>query len=150
MLKDERERQALLSADIRKAKSEQDKFIENMYNEDLSVTSDFKEEKKALEDHHRASIEESSSKFNAQSRALKEDFDKLIGERKLLNGEIARILSDYKRIDDDIAKQQLKLRYECNGKLLEVRKLLEEEQNRRKEKLSILDIINDDAGNIIS
>ena len=66
------------------------------------------------------------------------------------NGEIASIVREYKRIDDEIAKKQLQLRYECNAKLLEVRKLLEEEQSRRKEKLNILDILNDDANNIIS
>ncbi|MBQ2584269.1 MAG: hypothetical protein II568_03740, partial [Erysipelotrichaceae bacterium] len=150
MLKDERDRQASMAADIRKAKAEQDKFINNMYNQDLNVSSDFKEEKKRLEQLHIDSLNESSAEFAAQSKALKESFDELISQRKALNGEIASIVREYKRIDDDIAKKQLQLRYECNAKLLEVRKLLEEEQSRRKEKLNILDILNDDANNIIS
>ena len=150
MLKDERDRQNSLNADIRKAKSEQEKFIDNMYNEDLNVTADYKEEKRRLQQLHETALKESADRFSEQSKALKESFDSLIRDRKILNAELASLVSEYKRIDDDISGKELELRYECNEKLLEVRKVLEEEQNRKKEKLSILDILNDDPGNIIS
>ena len=148
MLRDERARQDSVNADIRKAKAEQEKFLANIHNEDLSLSSDFREEKKRLEEMHKLSLEESAAKFTAQSRALKQDFEDLINERKALNADIAFMVNEYKKFDDEIAEKQLQLRYECNEKLLEVRKLLEEDQQRRKEKLNILDILKDDAEDI--
>jgi chromosome segregation ATPase len=150
MLKDERDRQTALTAEIRKAKTEQNKFISNMYNDELSISSDYNTEKKALEEMHQKSLEESAQQFAAQSQALKEEFEKLISQRKVLSAEFNSVLDRYKKIDDDISQQEIKLKYECNGKLLEVRKYLEEEQLRRKEKLSILDILKDDNNDLVS
>ena len=99
---------------------------------------------------HQKSLEESAQQFAAQSQALKEEFEKLISQRKVLSAEFNSVLDRYKKIDDDISQQEIKLKYECNGKLLEVRKYLEEEQLRRNEKLSILDILKDDNNDLVS
>ena len=148
MLKDENDKQQALSAQIKKARAEQDKFMANMYNDELTASSDFESEKKRLGVIHQNSLNQSAKEFKELSDSIKEEFEQLVASRKGITREIADLHERYKLIDDEIAQDELKLRYECNSKLLEARKMFEEEQSKKKEKLNLLDMLNDNARNL--
>ena len=143
MLKNEKDKQNELAVQLKKARSEQEKFIANMHNEELNASTDFEAEKERLAKMHEENLIESQQEFKRLSDSLKQQFDRLVSERKALGRTVGDLVNHYRSIDDEIAQDELRLKYECNAKLLDVRKLFEKEQNRKKEKLSMLDILND-------
>ena len=75
-----------------------------------------------------------------------------VDRRKLLDYEMKRLVDEFSRIDNSIADDQLRLKYEANSKLLGVRKLFEEDMAKKKGKLSLLDAFSDeeDTNNLFS
>ena len=144
MIKDEKAKQIAFAEQIKKAKREQDLFVENMRNEELESIDDFRNEKDRLEEIHRQNLDESFSEFNNISENIRQEFEKLVSEKKALDADIADLVNKYKQVDDEVAQEELELKYEANARLLDVRKIFEKEQTIKKEKLSILDILNDD------
>ena len=144
MIKDEKAKQLAFSEQIKKAKHEQDVFIENIRNEELESIDDYRKQKDELEAIHRKNLDESSSEFNEISENIRQEFESLVKEKKSIDAELADLVNKYKQVDDEVAQEELELKYEANTRLLAVRKIFEEEQNQKKQKLSILDILNDD------
>ena len=143
MIKDEKAKQIAFAEQIKKAKREQDLFVENMRNEELESIDDFRNEKDRLEEIHRQNLDESFSEFNNISENIRQEFEKLVSEKKALDADIADLVNKYKQVDDEVAQEELELKYEANARLLDVSTIFEEEQTIKKEKLSILDILND-------
>ena len=81
---------------------------------------------------------------------IRQEFESLVKEKKSIDAELADLVNKYKQVDDEVAQEELELKYEANARLLAVRKIFEEEQNQKKEKLSILDILNDDDVDIFN
>ncbi|MBO7676565.1 MAG: hypothetical protein J6S49_03520 [Erysipelotrichaceae bacterium] len=152
MLQDEVDKQKVLTAEIKKVKAEEALFLENMQNQDLTTGDDFEAEKERLARIHEKNLSESKRKFNNISATLKSEFGELVDRRKLLDYEMKRLVDEFSRIDNSIADDQLRLKYEANSKLLGVRKLFEEDMAKKKGKLSLLDAFSDeeDTNNLFS
>ena len=149
LINQENERQNEIAIQVRKAKNEQDKFLANMHNESLSASSDFEEEKQILRDLHKRSLAESSDHFKQISADLKAEFDALVAEHQAISKELAYLVNRTQDIDNEIAQDELRLKYEFNSRLLDVRRLFEDEQDRKKQKLDILNIMGDGSnGNV--
>ena len=93
-------------------------------------------------------LKESAEEFAKLSAELKQDFEKMVSDRESLLADINSLVDKYQEIDNDINRSELELKYECNAKLLEARKLFESEHSRRKQKLNLLDIMKDDSEDI--
>lgn len=114
-----------------------------MYNQELSLSKDYEVEKNRLAKEHQDNLAKATSEFNQLSNELKKEFDQLIGKRYSLPRELNAIISKYADIDNEIHKDEIALKNECNSKLFEMRKLIEDEYSRKKEQLSSLDILKD-------
>ena len=145
LCRDEKVRQDVLSQEIAKASEEQRLFLENMHNEELSAIEDFESEKRHLDEIHQESLKSSSEQFAAISEELKRSFGKLVSERGVLIDDLDKIMERYKALDDEIARKELELKYECNSRLLDARKQFEADRVRQSEKLNELDVFHDDV-----
>ena len=150
MLKDEQKKLDAINKHIKIASAEQEKFLSNMHNQHLTVSRNYDEERQRLIDLHNKNLEESSSDFKKISDDLKKEFDALLEKRNALSDKVTALVERYKKIDDEVAQDELELKYECNEKLFEARKLFENEHSKKKEELSILDILNDDFVDVLS
>ena len=121
-----------------------------MQNEDLTTGDDFEAEKERLARIHEKNLAESKRKFNNISATLKSEFGELVDKRKILDYEMKRLIDEFSRIDNSIADEELRLKYESNSKLLGVRKLFEEEMSKKKGRLSVLDAFSDEDQNLFS
>ena len=59
--------------------------------------------------------------------------------------DLDKIVERYKALDDEIARKELELKYECNSRLLDARKLFEDDRSRQIRRLSELDVFHDEA-----
>ncbi|MBQ3295639.1 MAG: hypothetical protein IJH00_04055, partial [Erysipelotrichaceae bacterium] len=150
MLQDEIDKQKVLSAEVKKVKAEEELFLENMQNEDLTTGDDFEAEKERLARIHEKNLAESKRKFNNISATLKSEFNDLVDRRKVLDYQMKDLIDRFSVIDNAIADEELKLKYESNSKLLGVRKLFEEEMTKKKGRLSVLDAFADEDHNLFS
>ena len=150
MLQDEIDKQKVLSSEVKKVKAEEELFLDNMHNQDLTTGEDFEAEKERLARIHEKNLAESKRKFNNISATLKSEFNDLVDRRKVLDYQMKDLVDQFSRIDNAIADEELRLKYESNAKLLGVRKLFEEEMTRKKGKLSVLDTFGDEDKNLFS
>ena len=150
MLQDEIDKQKVLSAEVKKVRAEEELFLENMKNEDLTTGEDFEAEKERLARIHEKNLAESKRKFNNISATLKSEFNELVDRRKILDYQMKDLIDEFSRVDNSIADEELRLKYESHPKLLGVRKLFEEEMSKKKGKLSVLDTFGDEDQNLFS
>ena len=119
-----------------------------MHNQELETIKDFDEEKAKLAQLHQDNLKESAEKFEVLSNNLKDEFDNMVTQRGVLLEDIDELVNRYQEIDNEISRSELELKYECNERLLDARRLFEDEQTRKKQKLSLLDIMSDDSEDI--
>ncbi|MBQ2583171.1 MAG: hypothetical protein II577_04650, partial [Erysipelotrichaceae bacterium] len=143
--RDEKLRKDVLSEQIAKANEEQKLFLDNMHKEELTAIEDFENEKLRLDQLHTESLQDSSEQFRRLSGDLKASFEKLMSERGVLIKDLDKIVERYKALDDEIARKELELKYECNSRLLDARKLFEDDRSRQIRRLSELDVFHDEA-----
>ncbi|MBQ2510247.1 MAG: hypothetical protein II529_05440, partial [Erysipelotrichaceae bacterium] len=143
--RDEKLRKDVLSEQIAKANEEQKLFLDNMHKEELTAIEDFENEKLRLDQLHTESLQDSSEQFRRLSADLKASFEKLMSERGVLIKDLDKIVERYKALDDEIARKELELKYECNSRLLDARKLFEDDRSRQIRRLSELDVFHDEA-----
>ncbi|MBR5754498.1 MAG: hypothetical protein IKX97_01565, partial [Erysipelotrichaceae bacterium] len=141
MLKDEHDKQNILNDHIAKAMSEQEKFIQNMHNQDLTAVTEYEKEKQRLADIHEENLKNSLDDFNQSSDNYKKEIEKLLFTKSELDNELSALLEKNRIIDEEIVEEELKLKYQCNTILFEARKLLEQRQNEKKKELNKLDIM---------
>ena len=141
--RDEKLRKDLLSEQIAKANEEQKLFLDNMHKEELTAIEDFENEKFRLDQFHAQSLKESTEQFHRLSEDLRTSFEQLMNERGVLIKDLDKIVERYKDLDDEIAGRELQLKYECNSRLLDARKLFEDDRNRQIRKLNELDVLHD-------
>ena len=144
MIKDEYNKQESLARHIKKATSEQEILLKNMDNQQLTLSTDFEAEKNRLIALHEGNLKQSAQEFKEISKKFKHELDELTSKKSILDSDFAKLAAEYKKIDDDLCQSELKLRYEANVKLLELRKIFENEQNKRKERFYGLDVLSDE------
>ena len=141
MIRDENEKQNSLSNEIRKIETEQKEYLASLQNQDTGSDDDLKKEKYDLAVKFQEDIRNSSAEFSRLSAGLKAEFDELLRKRNALSSDVSVLVSRYKNMDDEIHQDEVRLKYELSRRILEARKLIEAENNRKKEKLNMLDIM---------
>ena len=148
MLKDEQAKQDALSNQIIKANAEQEQFITEMYDKKENTETDYEKQKEKLLQLHQDSLKSTLNDFNELTANLKQEFDSLLARKADLALELDELVEKNKKIDESIAEEELRLRYECNLMLSDAHKLLEQRRSKRKQELSHLDIMNDNKINV--
>ena len=141
MIRDENEKQNSLSNEIKKIETEQKEYLASLQNQDTGSDDDLKKEKYDLAAKFQEDIRNSSAEFSRLSAGLKAEFDELLRKRNALSSDVSVLVSRYKNMDDEIHQDEVRLKYELSRRILEARKLIEAENNRKKEKLNMLDIM---------
>ncbi|MBQ6559590.1 MAG: hypothetical protein IJL85_02035, partial [Erysipelotrichaceae bacterium] len=148
MLKDEQAKQDALSNQIIKANAEQEQFMNEMYDKDENAVTDYEKQKERLLQIHQDSLKSTMNEFSELTANLKREFDSLLARKAELALELDQLVEKNKKIDESIAEEELRLRYECNLMLSDAHKLLEQKRSKRKQELSHLDILNDSKASL--
>ena len=143
LLRDETNRQNRLNEEIIRNKEEHEKKIEDYNRQQLELADNFEERKLALEREFQESLNRNNSEFMAATQELKSEFDDLLGRRSTIIDALAGLKRKFDNVDERINISKANLKDDYNAKLMEIRKMLLDQENRKREKLSILDIMND-------
>lgn len=148
MLRDEQNKQERINDLISQAKKEQDEMFDENNANFVNLEKDLINAKKLAASENEENIKNSANEFNATTASLKEEFDKLVAEKKNLSKNLASLADKFTRIDNEVFTFTVELKDKYMAELLKVRQVFEENRIRKQKELSTLDAMSGEVDDI--
>ena len=148
MLRDEQNKQERINNLIKQAKKQQDEMLEENRAEYVGLEKDLVNARNEASSENKANIKAASDEFNATTASLKEEFDKLVAEKKNLSKNLANLADKFTRIDNEVFASTEELKDKYMSELLKVRQAFEENRVRKQKELSALDAMSGEVDDI--
>ena len=142
MLKDEQIKQERIAELIKKAKKEQEDMLEDNKFEYAGLEKELINDMSKEASINKENVKKAADEFNNTTANLKEEFDKLVAEKKSLSKNLASLADKFTRIDDEVFASTEELKDKYMAELLKIRKSFEENRIRKQKELSALDTMS--------
>lgn len=148
MLRDEQVKQEKLNVMIGEAKKEQEHIMQSNKAELDMLAKELIDKKHEAAATANDELKNTANEFNELTANLKDEFDKLVNDKKILSKDLASLTNKFARIDEEVLNSTNALKDKYMSELLKVRKAIEEKRIRRQEELSKLDAMSHDVDDI--